>query len=413
MTVEDGPVQRGALLRQVEAELARPWSKIAFGPVVESRYQSAIEPARTRHYILCHLSGMAVFDLFVFVNALIIPDVLVLTIVIDFAVLTPSLLLLVWAMHRRRVPTVVASTIFLFPMLCTMLGLMLASRAQNAVMIAFAIPMVMLYASIALPLPVVHAGIVAAGATILTAAAVALHPGFDLGGGLFAVMLNVSMAGYLLVATFRNEVSERRFYLLTLRDTLWSERLRARNQRLLSLSDTDGLTGVGNRRSFDARLEGLWRDGAGSASPIALLMIDIDHFKRLNDTYGHLRGDECLRAVAGTVSNTIRGSTGSTFRYGGEEFAVLLAGAEAEQVDRIAERVRSAVEAAVIPLPGGPPDGVGVTVSIGYAAMVPEAGLPHATLISIADAALYKAKQKGRNRVQIGHADFATTLQVA
>ena len=102
---------------------------------------------------------MAVFDLFVFVNALIIPDVLVLTIVIDFAVLTPSLLLLVWAMHRRRVPTVVASTIFLFPMLCTMLGLMLASRAQNAVMIAFAIPMVMLYASIALPLPVVHAGI--------------------------------------------------------------------------------------------------------------------------------------------------------------------------------------------------------------------------------------------------------------
>ncbi len=413
MTDQEEADQGGALLSQVEAELRRPWTRINFAPAVEGLYQGAIERARTRHYILCHLSGLMVFDLFVFINALVIPDVLVPTMIVDFVVLTPSLLVLVWLMHRRIVPATVASTAFLFPILLAMLGLMLASRAQNAVMVAFAIPMIMVYASIALPLPVLQAGIVSLGATLLTAFAVALHPGFDLGGGLFAVMLNASMAAYLIVAAFRNEINERRFYLLGLRDTLHSEGLRTWNRRLLSLSDTDGLTGVGNRRSFDARLEAAWQRNGLSEAPVALMMIDIDNFKRLNDTYGHLGGDECLREVAGIVGRTIRSPAATTFRYGGEEFAVILSGPEAERVGLIAERIRVAVEAARISLPSGPPGGLGVTVSIGCAAMVPDAGLPQQTLISIADAALYRAKQKGRNRVQVGPVDPGTALQVA
>lgn len=405
--------ESGLLLEQVEAELLRPWSRISFGPTVEARYQRAIERARTRHYILCHLSGMAVFDLFVFIDALVIPDVIALTIILDFAVLTPALLGLVWLMHRRIVPAVLASTVFLFPMIGTMLTLMMASDAQNAVLVAFAIPMIMVYGCIALPLPVRPAAIVVVGAAILTAVAVAFHPRFDLGGGLYAVMLNVSMAGYLMVATFRNEICERRFYLLNLRDALRSASLVEKNRKLISLSDTDGLTGVGNRRSFDARLEGAWRENGRTRMPIALMMIDIDHFKRLNDTYGHLGGDACLRAVASIVGATMRDPATTTFRYGGEEFAAILVGTEAEQVTRIAEQVRAAVEAARVALPDGPRGGVGVTVSIGCVTMVPEPGLPHTTPIAIADAALYRAKQKGRNRVQVGSADPDAVLQVA
>lgn len=412
--IPDGrSAEDGALLAQVEASLRRPWSRLDFGPALEDRYQREIEAARTRRYILCHLSGMAVFDLFIFVNALVIPDVLALTIVLDFAVLTPALLVLVWAMHRRIVPHVLASTLFLFPMLGTMLTLMMASGAPNGIMIAFAMPMVVIYGCIALPLPVLHATIVAAGTTLLTAAAIVFHPGFDFGGGLFAVLLNVSMAGYLLVATFRNEIGERRFYLLNLRDALRSEQLIAKNRTLLSLSDTDGLTGIGNRRSFDARLEGVWRDNAGSGMPIALMMIDIDHFKRFNDTYGHLGGDACLRTVAAVLGRTIRDPAATTFRYGGEEFAVILAGPAAEQVGLLAEHVRRSIEAALVLLPGGPHGGVGVTVSIGCVAMVPEAGLPHVTPIAIADAALYRAKQRGRNQVQVGPVGPDTVLQVA
>ncbi|MET3694453.1 GGDEF domain-containing protein [Methylobacterium goesingense] len=401
------------MLRWVEADLRRPWSQIGFGAALEPRYQRAIETGRTRRYILYHLSGMAVFDLFIFINALVIPDVLALVIVLDLAVLTPALLVLVWLMHRRIVSSVLASTLFLFPMIGTMLALMLASHMQNAVMIAFAIPMVMVYGCIALPLPVPQAAIVAIGATMLTAGAVVFHPRFDLGGVLFAIMLNLSMAGYLLFAAFRNEISERRFYLLNLRDALRSESLVERNRTLLSLSDTDGLTGIGNRRAFDARLESVWRDQGPSRTPVALMMIDIDHFKRLNDTYGHLGGDACLRAVAAIVDGTMRDPAAATFRYGGEEFAVILVGPEAERVDVIAEQVRRSVEAAPVALPGDSQGGVGVTVSIGCVAMVPDADRPHVTPIAIADAALYRAKLTGRNRVQMGLAAPDAVLQVA
>ncbi|WP_019904279.1 GGDEF domain-containing protein [Methylobacterium sp. 77] len=406
---EDGD---GHLLERVEAELRRPRSKIAFGPEIEALYQGVCEPARIQRYILCNVAGMLLFDIFGHFSGLVIPDVVVPTSILSFLVLTPLFLAMIPLMRRRLLSATHGSTIFLFLIIGTMLGMMLLSRAPSAILLAFIIPMVTVHSSIALPLPVAQAATVAAGAAILTTVAVVLHPGFDLGSGLYAVTLNVSMAGYLTVATLRNEINERRFYLLTLRDTLRSERLLARNRTLLSLSGTDGLTGVGNRRAFDATLEDLWRDGAKAGSAIALMMIDIDCFKRLNDTHGHLGGDVCLRAVASLIGPAT-GSAAATFRYGGEEFAILLSGSEAGQVALLAERVRVAVASACIPVPNGPPGGIGLTVSIGCAALVPDPGLPHATLIAIADAALYRAKQTGRNRVQVGTSGSVPSRQVA
>jgi diguanylate cyclase (GGDEF)-like protein len=156
-----------------------------------------------------------------------------------------------------------------------------------------------------------------------------------------------------------------------------------------ALAAADGLTGVANRRTFDAALSTEVSRAARSGRPLTLVLFDVDHFKHHNDTYGHQAGDEALRAVAAALRASVR-PVDMVARYGGEEFGVLLpdtdllAGAEA------AERMRAAVEG----MTGGPR----VTASLGVAAYPLNAGDP-TTLVAAADAALYEAKQQGRNRV--------------
>ncbi len=162
---------------------------------------------------------------------------------------------------------------------------------------------------------------------------------------------------------------------------------------LAELARRDGLTKLFNRRAFDdALLEMSSRlDRVGGR--MALLMIDIDHFKTINDTHGHGVGDDVLRAVSRTLTADVR-LVDRVFRVGGEEFGVLLYGAEADAAAATAERLRQSVEAAPVSTPKGV---VAVTISVGIAAAA--AGEDRATLVATADAALYRAKQAGRNRV--------------
>jgi len=117
------------------------------------------------------------------------------------------------------------------------------------------------------------------------------------------------------------------------------------NATLLELSETDGLTGVANRRRFDAVLQAELQRGARSGTPTALLMIDADHFKAYNDTLGHQAGDDCLRHLAQTISAPVRQPSDLVARYGGEEFAIILPGTSAVAAGMIAERLRQAIAA--------------------------------------------------------------------
>jgi diguanylate cyclase (GGDEF)-like protein/PAS domain S-box-containing protein len=171
-------------------------------------------------------------------------------------------------------------------------------------------------------------------------------------------------------------------------------------ERLEALAIEDGLTGLANRRRFDERLAEEWSRAARERTPLGLLMIDLDRFKKYNDAYGHLAGDECLRSVARILAAEAQRTTDVAARFGGEEFVFLLPNTDAAGCARIGERVRRALYAAALPHALNQPSGR-VTVSLGGAVLRPseERTTEPAALIEAADRALYAAKNAGRDRL--------------
>ena len=164
----------------------------------------------------------------------------------------------------------------------------------------------------------------------------------------------------------------------------------AAEDKLEELATTDALTGLKNRRKFDTAIDAEWRRAARQKTPIALLMIDADHFKSYNDSFGHQAGDEVLVGIAICISDSVRRAGDCVARYGGEEFAVLLPGLSSEEALRVAETIRLKV------LKWAGEAGI-TTVSIGVASLMPDPAADWSQLVNGADKALYAAKAAGRN----------------
>ena len=168
------------------------------------------------------------------------------------------------------------------------------------------------------------------------------------------------------------------------------------NKSLAELSINDALTKVRNRRFFNDIYPQMWNDSIEERTPISVIMLDIDHFKRVNDDYGHLCGDHCLVTLAQIMQSSVNHSTDVVCRYGGEEFAIILTRTTAEQACVVAERIRENIEMTIIT------DGehtFKVTSSFGVAGLIPTEHASPDALIAQSDAALYKSKRNGRNRV--------------
>ena len=201
------------------------------------------------------------------------------------------------------------------------------------------------------------------------------------------------VAGALLIFLFRRLMRQ-----IAIRDRIEAE-LQQANTELEACASKDGLTGLANRRCFDEKLAHELGRAQRQAQPVSLIMMDVDFFKKFNDSYGHVAGDDCLRAVAAAVAGSVHRTEDLAARYGGEEFAVIMPGADTAGAREVAEAIRMAVVALQI---AHAASAIGVvTISLGAATVYPgqDEGADSTALIRAADALLYQSKTSGRNRV--------------
>ena len=290
--------------------------------------------------------------------------------------------------------TLLANTVCI----CISMYLYAISRSDCEPMLVAGVMVLMVYSAVGIQLRFRFA--VAAIVIILVTYGLALdfRPGITDSSRRDLLVLACCAAAYLMLANWRLERQSRRSYLLLLRERLQRQDLSLRNIELDALARRDPLTGLANRRAYDAWLSNAWEQDAGQTGQLGLIVIDVDRFKAFNDFYGHAAGDQCLQKLALCLREQLRGTTDLVARLGGEEFAVLLPSLPEGVCADIAERMRMAVEHLELPHTGLGPHGL-VSISAGVASHPILPGSSPSDLFDAADSALYQAKISGRNRV--------------
>lgn len=207
------------------------------------------------------------------------------------------------------------------------------------------------------------------------------------------------IADSIRVVVTHDNITQRKLAELEVKDA---------NRLLGLMAVTDGLTGIANRRRFDVIFEQEWKRHERSQLPFSVALVDIDYFKQFNDAYGHLAGDDCLKAVAQSIQ-LVAGRAGDfVARYGGEEFAIILPNSEADGVAVVLQEVLDSVRRLAIPHLSSKVNRGIVTVSIGFANVIPTIWDLGLDLLAQADQALYDAKSKGRDQLVFSTANHAT-----
>ena len=390
------------------------WWRWRLPRALEAQFRRETDPERNRRIRWWHGVGAVINSVNFLLALWSVPELWPLSILLYFGFVMPILFV---SRHWLTIPLArwretVASFL---PVLATHLSLLTVFALSDAFEFAHSMTLLamgVIWTGAPIPLRVPEAALLVALALLLGGAinvvGALLHeapfqyPQF--------VVFCLAAIALSLVSRLESERRNRLTFLAGLFLRRRAEELESANAQLEIRSNTDALTGVYNRRFFEERLPTLWQQSALTATPIAALMIDIDHFKQINDELGHQEGDRRLAAVAKEIARSTRRDTDFVARYGGEEFVVLMAGADEAEAHDSAERMRSRISDLAIPgfSPSQPRT---VTVSIGVAVMHPAmSDAAPSALIGAADAALLTAKRTGRNRVVV--AEEGTMVRV-
>lgn len=376
---------------EVAAALDAGMSRLRFPGALEQVFETDSGGRRADLLIARGIPSLVLFNLFLLYDYIALPDVFLLAVTLRLALVTIAGFATIWVLSTASAPAVREGLMALVAVAAAGILLVLMAKSHSPYRDNYHYGMVPVLMFAAMVQRVRFKFVLAASITIvgLHLAAV-LISGMTWVNQVGAVTMMVSTALLSLFAGYSLEREERLSWLLSLRERL-------RSVRFEEMSTIDPLTGLGNRRALDRALAGLRQTG-GSGQVLALALADIDYFKTYNDAYGHLAGDECLRRVAKLLVKEAGKQGGTVFRFGGEEFVILLPAVDAETALRSCEKLRFVVDDAGIAQQG--PNHTGrVTISIGVAVMRPEQGDNPDTLIFQADTALYQAKGSGRNQV--------------
>ena len=416
---------------ELSAVLPRALRWLLFPPELERRFVADQAAQRLRHSLVSLVIGLLIFDGYLLVDRLMTPDTFHLAAQLRLGIVTPlglAVLALGWALRRRATPLVMVG-------LETVIALstLIASATVGFVAAVSSEPLAGVYPA-GFVIVIIYGNVVQRArfwfALGTSMGVLAIHVLSSRHMGPQAIDLNAPLTLFItvalafsLVANYAMEREERLRYLLRLRGQALTADLNDTHDKLQRLARLDALTGLANRRYFEEYLDQIWARARHDGAEVAVLMLDLDHFKAVNDRHGHPAGDVALQRVAAAARASLRQPMDLLARYGGEEFIAVLPQTSLDDALHVAERVRQAVEALALrheDAPGGV-----LTVSVGAAvaraghashashashlapppagAPAPppaEDGLETARLIEQADAALYAAKAAGRNAVQ-------------
>lgn len=347
--------------------------------------------------------AMLAYNLYVLADALLIPDMAVQSLLLRSGLSLIGLLNIYLVFRHSRNVLLMDLLMPIHDIISTIAWFELLRRSESPDVAFF------LYASVVfvllgnLGVRYSFRGILACSliiSTIILYNVTRLNPG-DTKALLIFALVYAPVALFSLFISWTNTRSVRSAFLADLEERRQRAELATLTLQLQELAHTDPLTLVGNRRAFDHNLALNWQRMQDSGRPFALLLVDLDYFKPYNDHYGHQAGDDCLRQVAECMLAALRSGQAKLFRYGGEEFAILLDGCRHDELQRIAERLRQQVQALHLDHCRREDSLNQVTISLG-ATLASLTNADSDNLLRRCDELLYQAKLQGRNQVCMG-----------
>lgn len=385
---------------ELRAVVERGFRFLRFPPRIERLFLRHDIPRRRKRYLVLGLVAVVIYNVYCFSDMIVLRDIYPLAWLIRLGIVTPvmcMMLLIVYLQKLKRYTEQMIGSIVVSTSLSILIMLLL-SNDPNEIHYHTGIIIIIIFGNIVVGLSFVTALVCSAIVLALYSALLPIATTMSVEAIFNHALVLTTAVVMSLIGNYQMEAELRRVFLMSLLNRLESIKLAQTNKTLEQLSLSDPLTGLYNRRYFDAALEREWRGAQRSGEPLALLYIDIDHFKLYNDTYGHKTGDCCLVKVAETIRCAARRPYDVCARYGGEEFVALLPGTDLEQAAAVAERIRTGVEKMCIAHESSLTC-AHVTVSIGLAGGITSTIPGPYSLMDAADSAMYQAKREGRNRV--------------